>query len=217
MYINHRVTWSCVSVLVSVLFVAFLYGVHMHEHVYTSSMFWLLSRRAQRTRYKLVGTLSIVIGVKFASSHEIRRSRSSHLVNRQRKINIRQRSSRHRASSDKPGQVMIAVLYSLPPYSQKGTLPSFCARYGGLNEYLYSNFLCAVSPWHDETTHDIRRSESHLTSAAIFIATVDGRPTRRECEQVNVVPLASGYWRNVLNFDYDWSIISDVSLSWPNF
>lgn len=28
--------------------------------------------------------------------------------------------------------------YLLPPYSQNGTVPSFCAKYGGLNEYLYS-------------------------------------------------------------------------------
>lgn len=27
----------------------------------------------------------------------------------------------------------------LPPYSQNGTDPSFCARYGGLKLYLYSN------------------------------------------------------------------------------
>lgn len=33
------------------------------------------------------------------------------------------------------------ILYLLPPYSQNGTDPSFCARYGGLNEYLYSNLL----------------------------------------------------------------------------
>lgn len=32
--------------------------------------------------------------------------------------------------------------YSLPPYSQNGTVPSFCAKYGGLNEYLYSKRRC---------------------------------------------------------------------------
>lgn len=32
--------------------------------------------------------------------------------------------------------------YLLPPYSQNGTVPSFCAKYGGLNEYLYSNRWC---------------------------------------------------------------------------
>lgn len=35
-----------------------------------------------------------------------------------------------------------APVYLLPPYSQNGTVPSFCAKYGGLNEYLYSNRLC---------------------------------------------------------------------------
>lgn len=34
------------------------------------------------------------------------------------------------------------LVYLLPPYSQNGTVPSFWARYGGLNEYLYSNRLC---------------------------------------------------------------------------
>lgn len=34
--------------------------------------------------------------------------------------------------------------YLLPPYSQNGTVPSFCARYGGLKEYLYSKRLCAI-------------------------------------------------------------------------
>lgn len=34
--------------------------------------------------------------------------------------------------------------YLLPPYSQNGTVPSFCAKYGGLNEYLYSNRLCVT-------------------------------------------------------------------------
>lgn len=62
-------------------------------------------------------------------------------------------------------------VYSLPPYSQNGTLPSFCARYGGLNEYLYSNFRCGASPLHDDTPHDMRKTRSHLTSAAIFIST----------------------------------------------
>lgn len=31
--------------------------------------------------------------------------------------------------------------YLLPPYVQNGTVESFCAKYGGLNEYLYSNLL----------------------------------------------------------------------------
>lgn len=41
--------------------------------------------------------------------------------------------------------------YLLPPYSQNGTVPSFCAKYGGLKEYLYSNRLCIprVSPLND--------------------------------------------------------------------
>lgn len=34
------------------------------------------------------------------------------------------------------------VVHLLPPYSQNGTEPSFCAKYGGLKLYLYSNFLC---------------------------------------------------------------------------
>lgn len=32
--------------------------------------------------------------------------------------------------------------YLLPPTSKNGTVESFCAKYGGLNEYLYSNLLC---------------------------------------------------------------------------
>lgn len=38
-------------------------------------------------------------------------------------------------------QRMLCV-HLLPPYSQNGTVPSFCARYGGLNEYLYSKRRC---------------------------------------------------------------------------
>lgn len=38
----------------------------------------------------------------------------------------------------------IRVHYLLPPYSQNGTLPSFWAKYGGLNEYLYSNLRYPV-------------------------------------------------------------------------
>lgn len=33
------------------------------------------------------------------------------------------------------------VIDILPPYSQNGTEPSFCARYGGLKLYLYSNLF----------------------------------------------------------------------------
>lgn len=47
------------------------------------------------------------------------------------------------------------IMYLLPPYSQNGTLPSFCAKYGGLNEYLYSNRLCgtfALMKLHRHTT-----------------------------------------------------------------
>lgn len=36
--------------------------------------------------------------------------------------------------------ISVIRFYLLPPYSQKGTELSFCAKYGGLNEYLYSNF-----------------------------------------------------------------------------
>lgn len=70
-------------------------------------------------------------------------------------------------------------IYSLPPYSQNGTVPSFCARYGGLNEYLYSNFRCGVSPRENGTVHDIKKARSHLTSAAIFIAIVNDGDRRR--------------------------------------
>lgn len=61
------------------------------------------------------------------------------------------------------------LLNLLPPYSQNGTDPSFCAKYGGLNEYLYSNFLCTVLALNVEINENTRKTASHLTSAAIFI------------------------------------------------
>ena len=45
----------------------------------------------------------------------------------------------------------------LPTYSKKGTEPSFCARYGGLKLYLYSNRLCgpvAVPCWSVTVSQD---------------------------------------------------------------
>lgn len=43
----------------------------------------------------------------------------------------------------------VDVLYVnlLPPYSQNGTDPSFCARYGGLKLYLYSNLDTTWLAW----------------------------------------------------------------------
>lgn len=110
------------------------------------------------------------------------------------------------------------LCYLLPPYSQNGTLPSFCARYGGLNEYLYSNFRCGVSPWPGEAAQHIRKTKSHLTSAAIFISTV-GRPTERprRAERADVrwsrvaVSRSPVIGRYSANFARDWRSSSDVS------
>jgi len=101
-------------------------------------------------------------------------------------------TSARQVSTSWLGYARRVAIYSLPPYSQNGTVPSFCARYGGLNEYLYSNFRCGVSPQENGTAQDIKKARSHLTSAAIFIAIVNDDDRRCRWLSTDYSPLSGG-------------------------
>lgn len=107
------------------------------------------------------------------------------------------------------GKLVRFVFYSLPPYSQKGTLPSLCARYGGLNEYLYSNLRWTVFAKIAENAKNTRKTTSHLTSAAIVISDFGLFPTIQHNTPSPTFDFHD--WRNVSLLDSYWSICTDVS------
>ena len=104
----------------------------------------------------------------------------------------------------------------LPPYSQKGTEPSFCARYGGLNEYLYSNFLWGMLA---KAVYMHKKFKNHHNSAFISLLStshvVSNEHMIVELELLKTVqkltwnyqrvtekqPLAH-FWSNVLTMPY---------------
>lgn len=62
------------------------------------------------------------------------------------------------------------IVYLLPPYSQNGTEPSFCAKYGGLKEYLYSKRL-----WSKFVFTSVKKLTAIRAKIAKFVCPMSGK------------------------------------------